>query len=305
MSFEARLYIQGVGVYVPHAKNRELLVLFPNQERAHQRGLLDPDGKPFCRHYAAVQFDARYLTNGNGASLAAGLPAPWTTIDITGSWVGFRTEAQQSVEFTLPTDGVVPGVPRLSELLEPLSQVDASLDPQAWPGQGASTAMADLLAAGLFVDAGVLSPYSEYEGLFRMGASHEDYRYASVLKVELGQVDSFALRFRRFDSQEVRELPLRSPWDELEVWIRHFCDLSRPDPDHDLPEAGEADVDFALNYALLAQLDNLLEELGLANLPVPAVSPSWVRGGPIGLEPRKCMGGSSAPYQFNRPFGPA
>jgi hypothetical protein len=320
MSFETRLYIQGVGIYVPHDQRNELLVLFPNQERAHERGLRDLQDQPICRHHAVVQFNSRYLEERSPSPLAEmRLSKAWTTLDVSGMWVGFS--AEPALAPRLAVDGRVPGVPHLPELLhelEPADPLDPSLAPQVWPGQ---VSEADFLKAGLFLHAGVLSPYMEYEGLFRFHRLNEardrrtrrgwktrrtrnnrlDRKYASVLKLELGQVERFALRFRLFGSGETFELPLHSPWDELEIWIRHFCDLAWPDPDRELPEAGDADVDFVLNYALLQNLDVLLQKWG-NNLPVPTVSPSWARGGPIGLEPRKCMGGGSGQYSFSRPL---
>lgn len=290
MSFEARIYIQGVGIYVPHTEKNELLVLFPSQEKAHVRGLRDSQGKTICRHHAVVQFSARYLDHR--------LPDAWTSMDLSGTWVGFSAEPEpgRSLPHRLTVDGRVDGVPYLPEIL-PQS---GALDQRAWPGQGSE---AEILRAGLHLHAGVLSPYAEYEGLFRFGArSRDDRMYSSVLKLELGQVQSFALRFRPFGAAETSELRLTSPWDELDVWIRHFCNVERPNLDEELPEAGETDVDFVLNYALINQLETFLQGLGGVPLPVPQVSTSWIRGGPIGLEARKCMGGGGTRYRFEAPL---
>jgi hypothetical protein len=306
MPFEARLYIQGVGIYVPHDKRPEMLVLFPSQEQAHKRGLRDLHGNPICRHHAVVQFNARCL--GNLPNLPSGLPDPWTTLDVSGLWLGFQADGKDVPPFRMAGNNGVPGVPYLPDIVKNFKiPVDPSLDQRAWPD---ASSVAEILKAGLFLDAGVLSSYAEYEGLFRFGGQagrdwigdgKADRKYSSVLKLELGQVDSFMLRFRTFASPDVVELPLHSPWNELEVWVRHFCDLSQPDPDRELPEAGEADIDFALNYALLEQLGELLK-LNYEEIPVPRVSTSWVHGGPIGLEPRKCNGVGTKKKSFSSPF---
>jgi hypothetical protein len=299
MSFEARLYIQGVSVYVPHPERPEVLVLFPDQERANQRGLRDLKGEKICHHQAAVQFSSRYLEN----AATSRLPDAWTTMDISGMWVGFSTDSTVAPRLTRD-DGRVAGVPYLPEALSLIKQpalsaapLDSSLAPQAYTGQ---TTEAQFLKAGLLLDAGILSPYAEYEGLFRFAGTREDRKYSSVLKLELGPVNHFTLRFRPFGSEEIFQLPLTPPWDELEVWVRHFCDLEKPDPNRILPEPGEADVDFALNYALLRDLEAVLQACGNV-LPIPHISTSWARGGPIGLEPRKCMGSGSQSLQFQRP----
>lgn len=313
MPFEARLYIQGVGVYVPNAEKpeSEMLVLFPNQEKASERGIRDSKGKPVCRHHAVVQFDPRCLSSTG----LAGLPNGWTTIDLSGTLLRFTAEPPlQKTRLTI--NGRVPGVPSMPEVLrKQIPGGNLSLDPRAQP---ASSSAAELLRAGLFLDAGVLSPYAEFEGLYRFldsskkgatngaGKGHkrrfgsrparDDHRLSSVLKLELGQVDSFTLHFKSFGAEtDSFTLPLRpptdpggEPWDELEIWVRHFCDLNRPDPDGETAEPGEEDVDFTLNYMLLKDLNSVLETLGNV-LPVPSISSSWGRGGLIGSVARKCM----------------
>jgi hypothetical protein len=281
MPFEARVYIQGVGVYVPQ-ENGELHVLFPNQEKAAERKLHEHKGIPVCRHHAVVQFDTRSLASGPHP----GPTIPWTTLDITGLWVRLSAEPTP-VKTRLTENGRVPGVPHLPDILKDL---DPSLDQNAKP---VFSSEAEWLRAGLELKAGILSPYAEYEGLFDFDVAQvsrrpKDRRYSSVLKLELGEVESFALTFRPFGSQKESTLHLSTPWDELDVWIRHFCDLERPDPDLDLPSAGEDDTDFVLNYAFLNNLDAVLKACDNV-LPVPRVASSWARGGHIGLESRKCM----------------
>lgn len=309
--FEARLYIQGVGVYVPHENREELLVLFPDQDRVAQKAFRGRRGKPICRHHAVVQFSARYLED---QLCPGGWPRArprlgkfatdlWTTIDIGGFWVGFSSDT--GLRPALVRDGRVPGVPHLPEILrgeKRLNGTDSSLNERAWPSQKQPLGREGaILKAGLHVHAGVLSPYAEYEGLYEFNGN--ETKYASVLKLELGTVERFALRFRAFEWDNAIDLPLRPAGDELEVWIRHFCELERPDPDHGSAESGEEDIDFILNYALLSRLDEVLAALGADDLPVPVVSDAWLEaGGPIGLEPHKCMGSGAGSYAFEAPL---
>jgi hypothetical protein len=297
MVFETRIYIQGVGIYVPHSERAELLVLFPDSEVATKNGVRDSDGHPICKHHAVVQFDACDLA---GNRPPEHFPEIWTTLDVSGCWVGFSTDTNPP--FKLAGGNGVPGVPHLPSLLS-AAEVNhsAAFDQRTWPHQQE----AKLLRAGLHLNSGILSPYAQYEGLFRFGTRRSaaaDQRLASVLKLELGSVEEFALLFRPFGSasppHEVRFDPRH---DELEIWVRHFCDLAKPDLDAQLPLPDEADVDFALNYALLDQLQGLLSKLD-SRLPVPSVSPSWIGGGHIGLEPRKCNGSGTGSYSYRSPF---
>jgi hypothetical protein len=345
MSFEARVYIQGVGVYVPHADRpeTELLVLFPKQEIAESKGVSTKE-KPICRHHAAVQFSARYLEDGHrteglgtNREIAVAGPPPdgWATLDVSGLWLWLTAPAAAATRPTrlsiadLETGGHrVPGVPHLPEILRDqvppgaASPLDPSIHPGAWPNGGTE---ADFLKGGLYLDQGVLSPYAEFEGLYRFprprknGAktralrrgspNPDDHKLSSVLKLELGQVESFTLHGRSFEGGPVFDLPLKPPadpdgvpWDELEIWVRHFCELDQPDPDGKTAEPGEEDVDFVLNYMVLEHLTEVLAAFGNA-LPVPQVSSSWARGGLIGSEARKCMGNSALPKSFKKPHG--
>ena len=96
MSFEARVYIQGVGVYFPR-ENGELHVLFPDQEKAAERKIHEHKGIPVCRHHAVVQFDTSYLA-------APDPTVPWTTLDISGLWVSLSAEPS--------SEGEAPELPR-------------------------------------------------------------------------------------------------------------------------------------------------------------------------------------------------
>jgi hypothetical protein len=321
MSFEARLYIQGVAVFVPDEKEPEskMSVLFPNQEKAAEMGIRDSKGKPICRHHAVLQFDSRSLDSEPPHLFQGKSPKGWTTIDLSGLWLRFT--AEPTLAPRLMTNGRVPGVPLLPEVLRehipltaagaPSPPLDLSILPQA------SVGGTDLLKAGLILDAGVLSPYAEFEGFYSFldssekgsnsaGKGHKkrygyrptqyDHKLSSVLKLEFGQVESFTLHFKPFGAEtDSFDLPLHPPtdpggerWDELEIWVRHFCDLSRPDLEGKTAEPGEKDADFALNYMLLKDFNGVLETLGNV-LPVPSISSSWGRGGLIGSVARKCM----------------
>jgi hypothetical protein len=312
MSFEARLYIQGAGVYVPHDQKDQMLVLFPSYEQAAKRNILDPLGKPVCRHYTVAQLSSRCLES---ALVPRGnvLPDMWTSIDLSGMWIGFSARsAGQSVPTRLLTsDRRVPGVPSIPEILRTRPEtenLDSALDRSVWPGEHGN-----LLKAGLLLNAGILSPSADFEGLFRFDGlpavrrdarrQIEDERYSSVLKLELGEVESLTLHFRPFGSDKTFDISVNSPWDELDVWIRHFCEIDRPDLQREMPETGEADIDFVLNYALLQELEEILAALN-HRLPVPNISTSWERGGLIGGEARKCMGASSSAVGFNNPIHP-
>lgn len=318
MSFEARVYIQGVAVYVPDEKEptSRMRVLFPNQARASEMGIRDSEGTSICQHHAVVQFDARCLASEAERPLL-GDPDSWKTIELSGKLLRFETDS--TVKPTLSIDGRVPGVPYLPDVIRdhipvtavgggaPSPPLDLSILPQA------SLGGTDFLKAGLTLDAGVLSPYAEFEGLYTFPGSSqhragrparsagwsphpEDHKLSSVLKLELGQVSRFTLHLEPFGTGTERRYDLSppsdpdgTPWDELEVWVRHFCELDRPDPDGMSAEPEEKDVDFALNYMLLKHLDEVLRAVDNI-LPVPSISSSWGRGGLIGSKARKCMG---------------
>ena len=282
MSFTARIQIQGVGVYVPQIDEKRWLVLFPDHEKATQRGIRDIAGEAIRDHHAAVQMRSSAL--GLDPSLDQ-----WTTFDVAGSWIRF--ESDSAVEINFPAGGL-PGLPHLSDVMGKDDLDDfVGLDEEVFPG-GARTA--ELLKAGLIVDAGVISPNTDYQGKFTIfGAGDRDLDltrdYASVMKVELGEVEELTLELESFETGQTSRLEIKPTTDEIDVWVRHFCDLAKPDPSHRIPARDQPDYDFALNYALCRDLDGLVLQRG-NRLPVPKVWKSWAHGGPIGGDPRMCMG---------------
>lgn len=287
MAFEARIYLQGVAVYVPDGSPDKLAALLPDQEKATEAGLRGVDGEPICKHYAVAQFDAH--------DLDPTCPSAWSSVDLSGYWVSVDSDSNEEASL-FDDGGRLPGIPHLPEIFERAELgVEAKILSDATPSTAVPT---DRLRAGFLADRGKLSAATEYKGKFRFYdgrrplTDHDD-DYTSVLKIELGEVERFSLSFRPFGGGEPSKIHFRPKYDQLEVWIRHFCDLERPDPDRNLPRAaGEPDVDFALNYALLDRLPELLERRG-TKLPVPKVSSSWERGSPIGGKPNKCMGGTA------------
>jgi hypothetical protein len=116
-------------------------------------------------------------------------------------------------------------------------------------------------------------------------------------------VGRFALKLVPFGAPpaELSVLPLHPIGDTLDVWVRHFCDLDEPDPDRDLPEPGDVDADFVLNYALREDLQALLDQGG--PLEVPRIPDNWRRGGDVAGKPHQCMGSLSNALSFSAPQG--
>lgn len=293
MTFEATLYIQGVANFVPHENGDSLLVLFPEQERAIDRGIPRPGDEEICRHYAVVQIDSRCLVPE--------MPRLWLTLDLAGHWVGFESDSQVEMELD---QNPIRGVASLEELLERVQLGGfTGIDPSALPGSGIDP---DLLAAGLVLNGGRLRPDSDYEGEFTFqtlgkGGAGLTQDLTSVVKAELGNVGHVTMKLRPLAGGETTRIPLRPVGDTLGIWIRHFCDLREPDPRRETPEAGQLDADFVLNYALREDLPGLLQSAPL--LPIPQVPASWVAGGPIGGDPHQCMPSQEAARAFDDPFG--
>lgn len=291
MSFEARVFIQGTGQYVPHENNDQLIALFPNSDRAEAEGVLDIEGNPICRHHAVLQFSSK--------DLAPGMPDMWTTIDVEGHWIGVDSDS----DIKMALGKGIPGIPAIDDLLnrDGLSQF-IGLEVTSLPFGGGS---AQRLRAGLYVDRGVISPHSPYMGKFDVfggfGKQLVSEEFSSVLKLELGEVNTFAFRLRRFGSKEVTSIALNPTGGHLDVWVRHFCDLRKPDPKRETPDPEAPDLDFALNYSLQKDLFGLIAERG-NRLPVPKVWKSWSAGGPIGGDPRMCMGTQGPSQAFRSPF---
>jgi hypothetical protein len=177
----------------------------------------------------------------------------------------------------------------------------AELNPRALPGEAFQP---ELLAGGFYVDVGRISPDSRYQGSFRFrtrsgGRIQLEGTLASVLKIELGEVSELSLKLLPFGG-DIVTLPVTPIGDRLEVWVRYFCDLRRPDPRRNVPRAGEPDDDFVLAYLLRKAPENLRPVRD--RLPIPEVQGSWQGGGPIGGDPRRCMGPEETALSFDSPF---
>lgn len=297
MPFEARIFIQGTGVYVPHEDRQRVLVLFPNWQRTHDLGLRDPTDptRPICRHHAVVQLDARNLSPSAAEA--------WLTYFCQGRWIGVESDSQVEMQVAMrPNDQGILGMPQIEEVATRAGlQLGEAVQQDLLDGTGDP---AELLATGLYLDRGALSPSSEYQGAWRFTHRNrrievEDY-YASVMKLELGTVNRFALRFRSFDSGGEETLELHPIGDELDVWIRHYCKVEeRPKAEDETCELANPDVDFALNFALASQFEQILSEL-----PVPVPIRSWgegEEGGPIGGDCHRCMCGGTNGNAFAIP----
>jgi len=295
MAFQVRIYIQGVANFIPHSDGKSLLVLFPDQEEALRRGMKTPGDRELCRHYAVVQMDSR--------SFDPSLPRLWLTLDVEKNWVGFKSDSNVLME--LSDDTPISGLLSLEEILEAV-QLGAfsELDKRALPGPSLDSS---LLKGGLFLDAGVLGAESKYQGAFAFrtvggGSLGLSRNMSSVIRVELGDVTDLVLTLRPFAGGEPSSIPLRPIGDELDVWVRHFCDLREPDPEREVPKVGELDDDFVLNYALRQGLAELVTGDNGKLLPVPEVPASWIKGGPIGGDPHQCMPSGQAARSFDNPF---
>lgn len=293
MTFDARIFIHGVANFIPHKEGDKLLVLFPDQEEALQRGMKTPGERELCRHYAVVQMDSRCLDPE--------LPRLWLTLDIDKHWLSI--ESDSTVPMNLSDEEPISGLLRLGEILEKV-QLGAftELDERALPGPGFDPS---LVKGGLYLDAGILGAESKYQGAFTfrtvgggsLGLTHD---MSSVIRVELGQVSDLRLTTRPLTGGEPSTFPLQPVGDELHLWVRHFCDLREPDPEREVPTVGKLDDDFILNYALQRDLPHLLES-NAHLLPLPEVPASWVKGGPIGGDPHECMPARQGSQSFNKP----
>jgi hypothetical protein len=294
-TFETRVFLHGVGSYVPHEDGNKLLVLFPDQDHAMERGIQAPEGGEICRHHMVVQMDARALD----PSLPPNL---WLTLDVAKHWIGFSSDSEELMNLE---EGRIDGLADIETLLAGAGGgAPSGLDPRALPGAAFDSR---LLAAGFYASQGAVGPSGEYQGPFQVGSAGqgwgEDRTLSSVIRVELGEIHQFSLKLRPFSpaSAPVSAIPLHPVAGELEVWIRHFCDLEKPDPQLHEPDPGELDADFVLNYALLEDLESLLEN-GPDRLPVPRVSSSWERGVTSAGKPRQCMGYLDAARSFSDPM---
>lgn len=296
MPFEARILVHGVANFVPHTDGTKLLALFPDQAYAMDRGIRAPEGGEICKHYMVVQMDARVLDPRLPPKL-------WLTLEVAKHWIGFESDDPKPMELK---EGKIDGLTQMESLLEGAGFAGSpTLDRRALPGSDFDSR---LLAAGFFADAGRVSPAAEFQGPFEMRASggggwKEVGELSSVMRLELGTVGRFALKLLPFGAppEDIATIELHPLGDTLDVWVRHFCDLDRPDPNRDVPKPRELDADFVLNYALREGLEDLIEQ-GMP-LEVPRVADNWKEGGSVAGKPRQCMGALSSARSFMKPEG--
>lgn len=301
MAFPAKLFIQGVGSYVPHEDDKHLLVLFPDQAHDDVGKLPRPPGQKICDHYAVVQMDAQHFGPAD--------PGLWLSLDVAKYWIGIAapgSDVMNDVDRQLGTC-----LPPLKDVLAKVRlQAFAGLNPQVFPG--AQDAELDRLKAGLFLDRGAVKPATYYKSNIEFawsngsdlgGNGYPMDDATSVVEVELGQVSELNLRLRPFGQSELSPIPLRPVDGKVEIWIRHFCDPTKPDPQTHDPRPGSLDADFALVYALREDVDGLVQG-GKRRLPLPRVrrSASEARRGPRGGKPRQCMGDLEVATAFPSPF---
>lgn len=296
MSFEARILVHGVANFVPHTDGTRLLALFPDQAYAMERGIRAPEGGEICKHYMVVQMDARVLD----PSLP---PERWLTLEVAKNWIGFESDDPVPMDLK---DGKIAGLMQVDTLLEGAGLAASSaLDRRALPGPDFDSR---LLAAGFFADAGLVGPAADYQGPFEMRAAggggwQEVGQLSSVMRLELGTVSRFALKLLPFGAPpaDIATIELHPLGDTLDLWVRHSCDLDRPDPNRDVPKPRDLDADFVLNYALREGLEGLIKQ-GMP-LEVPRVADNWIEGGSVAGKPRQCMGALSSARSFLNPEG--
>jgi hypothetical protein len=284
MPFEATIFIQGVGIYVPNTEKTSLLVLFPNDRRATESGLRGSDDKQLCRHHAVIQFNARNLSDD--------APDVSLTHFVEGHWIGFETTAPLPPLEMQSDDAGPVGVALLDPFLDRMGWKNATI----WDDALAT----DSLNAGFYAHGGWLGPDSEYEGLWEIPGGQ--VRLSGVMKLELGDVEDFSLLLRPFGSDDTKRWPLRPVGDVLDVWVRHYCDVGKhPSAEAGPLRANEEDIDFTLNYALVDGVQKRLKAFK-GRLPVPRVDPSWMQGSKEGGDPRKCSASRVRPRRINSPF---
>lgn len=290
MTFEAKLFIQGVGCYVPHEDDKKMLVLFPDQEHADS-GDLTELGHEICNHYAVVQLDSR--------SLGIGGPSLWVTMDVQKHWVG--VEAVGAGGMTNIVSQLSPHLPAMAGALGAAGHANHSpLRTDVLPGKGG---VAKRLKGGLFLQQGIVGAANGYQSdlEFRWsdGADLDtDYKMqdaSGALEVRFGSVTSFSLHLRPFGKQVNPPIPLQPVENKLEIWVRHFCDLNPPEPPT-VQLTPEPDADFMLTYALRPSVRALLNATG-DKVPIPHVN-ALLTGG----KPRQCMGVLETTSTFDNPF---
>lgn len=314
MPFEARVFIQGVANLIPHEDGTSLAALFPDQSLYDQvRTPEQPVLKEICRHYPMVQLDSRHLT-GDGRIGHPGLHeigVPWTTIHLDREWVGFEVEGNPR---KMDLEDGVPGVPSIEQLLVRAGLGDyTSLEPSVLPTPGSPDPNPDLLAGGLYLEHGVVSPASDFTGSVRFqslarlaapggrarsteqersnqrkkGIRDDQEVYGNTLKVELGMLEKLALKLRRFEDEEIRRIQLHPIGDTLDVWVRYFCEVDPPTPRCPDTTDDRGDEDFLLNYLLRQNAQALFANA--SQLTIPRITSSWLHGRPVGTDCVRCM----------------
>jgi len=300
MTFKARVFIQGAGCYVPHVDRDKLLVLFPRHDHDRVGDLAVPHTGDVCDHDFVVQFDASCLKPDLPPNL-------WLSLDVTDRWVGFDSDSRKRMN--LP-NGTVPGLFVMQEILSDVGLGDhAALNEDLLPGRSPD---AGLLSGGFYADRGQVGVDLRFQGDFRLqkraGGPIPRPRatVGSVVEIDLGEVSTFELKLANLDGSACETVPLQPisrDSGSLDIWVRHYCDLSPPDPDSGRMEPGDRDVDFVLAYLLRRDLSVLLQRDNLDRLPVPVVAERERGDEREGGDPRRCMGPLEEPLAFSSPFG--
>ena len=276
-SVEARIYIQGVAIFVvspdSSPESQKVEVLIPDQEEAKTAGIHT------CEHKVFAQF--RHIEGDKDKK-----PLP-----LAGKRVRIRSNSKEMD--LVADDGAIRGMPRLPEILEGTGN-SGRIDPAILedPFQNPR------VLTHLTLDQGLLRPAAAFETRYKIPrASEGPIRglFSNTILIELGQVTTFELELADLRTGEP-ESPIdlastRGLYDEAEVWIRNFCEITHK-PWFPMPPAfdeataqGREDDDFVLNYALIENLSTLVDS---SSLPIPTLETSWQNGDPIGLENRKC-----------------
>lgn len=296
-SVEARIYIQGVAVFVvspdSSRESQKVEVLIPNQDEAKAAGIHT------CEHRAIVQY--RHIEDDRDNE----------PLQLDGKRLRILSDSEEMD--LVAADGSIRGMPHLSQVLKHTD--DPALNqPAGNPGLIDPDIMANpfghrRVLANLTLDQGVLNPAAAFETRYKIPRSvvgkYVTGLFSNTIVVELGWVKTFELEIADRETGEVIEVvdlaSTRGLYDEANVWIRNFCELTPkpwfPEPpsfrgadDGGREDERREDQDFILNYALVENLPHLIESTTEAgeSLPVPILETSWLDGDPIGLENRKC-----------------
>lgn len=278
MGFRARVYIQGVGLIRRSDDEKSLEGYFPTShaQREFDFSVLtgntpnpSPRTTPICEHHYFAQFSAQCLGQVEDV---------WLTVMLDRTDVVVQASGPLVEKFSVVgKNGHIEGLAYLGDLLE------RGVDPRKLRSE-IQDDRAALLDGTLRLDRGRVRGVSTRE--WELGGSK--VRMSGLVLVDLGEVEDLVLRFSSFDHNETRILRLfpKITTKDVDLWIRHYCDLSRPDlnPPTTLP-LGYTDWDFLLNYTLLEDLRNKRAK-EKAKLPVPMIKD----GGQIGGNHTICQG---------------